>query len=187
MKLSNELIRTSVVGLDAVQDVVRQVRALHGEVLFARISHETADWALRDMHSPEGGFYSSLDADSQGHEGKFYVWTPGEVAALLTAQEYAAFSRRFGLSSPANFEGQWHLHTYASVDDIAAALKEPAETVNARIESARAKLLKARNLRIWPARDEKILTSWNALMIKGMVRAARVFERNVKVLGHVQK
>jgi len=148
-----------------------------GEALFARISNETADWALRDMHSPEGGFYSSLDADSQGHEGKFYVWTQGEVAALLTAQEYAAFSPRFGLSSPANFEGQWHLHTYASVDDIAAALEEPAETVDARIESARAKLLKARNLRIWPARDEKILTSWNALMIKGLAIASRVLER----------
>ena len=87
-----------------------------GETLFARISHETADWALRDMHSPEGGFYSSLDADSQGHEGKFYVWTPSEVQALLTAQEYAAFSpRSSGLPNrTANFEGEWHLHTFAS-------------------------------------------------------------------------
>jgi uncharacterized protein YyaL (SSP411 family) len=148
-----------------------------GEALFAKVSHETADWALRDMHSPEGGFYSSLDADSQGHEGKFYVWTPSEVQALLSAQEYAAFSPRFGLNRAANFEGEWHLHTFASIDDIAASLSESVETVNARIASARSKLLKARNLRVWPARDEKILTSWNALMIKGLAIASRVLKR----------
>jgi uncharacterized protein YyaL (SSP411 family) len=148
-----------------------------GEALFARISHETADWVLRDMRSPGGGFYSSLDADSQGHEGKFYVWTPEEVSALLTAQEYAAFAPRFGLDRPANFEGQWHLHTHASIDDIAAALKLSPEVVASRIDAGRAKLLKARDLRIWPARDEKILTAWNALMIKGLAIASRVLER----------
>jgi uncharacterized protein len=148
-----------------------------GEALFARISHETADWVLRDMRSPEGGFYSSLDADSQGHEGKFYVWTPSEVSALLTAQEYAAFAPRFGLDRPANFEGQWHLHTHASIDDIAAALNLSPEAVNAGIDAARAKLLKTRDLRIWPARDEKILTAWNALMIKGLAIASRVLKR----------
>jgi uncharacterized protein len=95
----------------------------------------------------------------------------------LTAQEYAAFAPRFGLNRPPNFEGQWHLHSYTSVDDIAAALKEPAETIGARIESARAKLLKARDLRVWPARDEKILAAWNALMIKGLAIASRVLER----------
>jgi uncharacterized protein len=148
-----------------------------GEALFARISNETADWVLRDMRSPGGGFYSSLDADSQGHEGKFYVWTPSEVSALLTAQEYAAFAPRFGLDRPANFEGQWHLHTYASIDDIAAALKLSPQAVNAGIAAARAKLLKTRDLRIWPARDEKILTAWNALMIKGLAIASRVLKR----------
>ena len=148
-----------------------------GEALFARISHETADWVLRDMRSPGGGFYSSLDADSQGHEGKFYVWTPGEVSALLTAEEYAAFAPRFGLDRPPNFEGQWHLHAHASIDGMAAALKLSAEAVRSRIDAARAKLLKARDLRIWPARDEKILTAWNALMIKGLAIASRVLKR----------
>jgi hypothetical protein len=148
-----------------------------GEALFARISHETADWVLRDMRSPEGGFYASLDADSQGHEGKFYVWTPSEVSELLTAQEYAAIAPRFGLDRPANFEGQWHLHTQASIDDIAAALKLSPEVVESRIDAARSKLLKARDLRIWPARDEKILTAWNALMIKGLAIASRVLKR----------
>ena len=139
-----------------------------GEALFARIAAETADWALRDMRSPDGGFYSSLDADSEGHEGKFYVWTPTEIQALLTAGEYAAFSRRFGLDRGANFEGEWHLHV---------ALGASTASVTSLIESARAKLLKARNLRVWPARDEKVLGSWNALMIKGLAIAARVLRR----------
>jgi uncharacterized protein YyaL (SSP411 family) len=129
------------------------------------------------MRSPQGGFYSSLDADSEGHEGKFYVWTRAEVQALLTAQEYAAFSRRFGLDRGANFEGEWHLHIHESIDAIAAALGESAPAATALIESARAKLLKVREVRVWPARDEKILTAWNALMIKGLAIAARVLHR----------
>jgi uncharacterized protein len=148
-----------------------------GEALFARIAGETADWALRDMRSPQGGFYSSLDADSEGHEGKFYVWTASEVQSRLTPQEFAAFSRRFGLDRGANFEGEWHLHIYETVDAIAMALGESAQAVTALIESARAKLLQARTLRVWPARDEKILTAWNALMIKGLAIASRVLRR----------
>jgi uncharacterized protein len=148
-----------------------------GEALFAKVAHETADWVLRDMRSAAGSFYSSLDADSEGHEGKFYVWSRNEVQSLLTPREYSAFSARFGLDRSANFEGEWHLHTYASLDDIAGALKESAPTVAELIESARSKLLKARNLRVWPARDEKILCSWNALMIKGLGLASRVLGR----------
>jgi uncharacterized protein YyaL (SSP411 family) len=148
-----------------------------GEALFTRIAGETADWVLRDMRSPLGGFYSSLDADSEGHEGKFYVWTPSEAEALLTPAEYAAFSRRFALNREANFEGQWHLHIHESLDAVGAALGESTAAISALIDSARGKLLSARNLRVWPARDEKILTSWNALMIKGLALAARVLHR----------
>jgi uncharacterized protein YyaL (SSP411 family) len=148
-----------------------------GETLFARIAAETADWVLRDMRSPQGGFYSSLDADSEGHEGKFYVWTPTEARALLTPREYAAFSRRFGLELDANFEGAWHLHAGESIDAVAAAIGDSPQTTEGLIELARAKLLKVRNLRVWPARDEKILTAWNALMIKGLAIAARVLRR----------
>ncbi len=149
-----------------------------GEALFAKVAHETADWVLRDMRSAAGSFYSSLDADSEGHEGKFYVWSRSEVQSLLTPREYSAFSARFGLDRPANFEGEWHLHTHASLGDIALALKESAPSVAALIESARSKLLQARNLRVWPARDEKILCSWNALTIKGLAIASRVLGRS---------
>jgi uncharacterized protein len=164
-----------------------------GEALFTRVAGETADWVLRDMHSPEGGFYSSLDADSEGHEGQFYVWSRAEVQALLTSSEYEVFAQRFGLAREANFEDHWHLHTYESLDAIAAAagrsvasnVESPSVTppiadavvIVAMIDSARAKLLAARNVRIWPARDEKILTSWNALMIKGLAIAGRVLNR----------
>ena len=148
-----------------------------GDELFAQIAAETADWVLRDMRSREGGFYSSLDADSEGHEGRFYVWNKAEVETLLTAEEYAAFARRFGLERAANFEGAWHLHVVAALDEIAAALHESAGGVAALLDSARSKLLRQRNLRVWPARDEKILTSWNALMIKALAIAARVLDR----------
>jgi uncharacterized protein len=148
-----------------------------GEALFARIAGETADWMLREMRSPQGGFYSSLDADSEGHEGKFYVWTRAEIQGLLTPQEYAAFARRFGLNLNANFEGEWHLHIVESIDDIAAALGESVAAVDELIDRARAKLRTVRDGRVWPARDEKILTSWNALTIKGLSLAARVLNR----------
>lgn len=149
-----------------------------GEPLFARIAAETADWVLRDMRSPEGGFYSSLDADSEGREGKFYVWTRSEVEALLTPAEYAAFARRFGMDRSANFEGEWHLHTHETTDAVAQSLDESPPAAAASVDSARAKLLAVRNLRVWPARDEKILTAWNALMIKGLAIAARVLQRS---------
>ena len=139
-----------------------------GEALFVRIAGETADWIIRDMRGPLGGFYSSLDADSEGHEGKFYVWTRAEVQGLLTSAEYAVFAPRFGLDRDANFEGQWHLRVCEPPSD---------ESTSAMIDAARAKLLAARNHRVWPARDEKVLTSWNALTIKGLAVAGRVLQR----------
>jgi hypothetical protein len=148
-------------------------RLATGDALFARIAEETADWILRDMHSAEGGFYSSLDADSEGQEGKFYVWSRAEVEALLTPLEYPVFARRFGLDQGANFEGRWHLHAREALETGSDTDESPA----AAVDSARAKLLAARNLRIWPARDEKILTSWNALTIKGLAVAGRVLDR----------
>ena len=140
---------------------------------YARVVRETAGWVLREMQSPEGGFYSSLDADSEGHEGKFYAWDRDEVGHALSAEEFAAFAPRFGLDSPANFEGRWHLYVNATVEQIAAVLPRPAAEVSALLASARAKLLALREQRVRPGRDEKVLTSWNALMIRGLAIAAR--------------
>ncbi len=150
-----------------------QASVATGDAWFARIAGETADWMLRDMHSPAGAFFASLDADSEGHEGKFYVWNRAEVQSLLTPPEYAIFARRFALDREANFEGHWHLHLSEPWETLAADGLSPAVVTDA----ARAKLLAARNLRIWPARDEKILTSWNALTIKGLAVAGRALHR----------
>ncbi|HUL47514.1 MAG TPA: thioredoxin domain-containing protein [Steroidobacteraceae bacterium] len=143
------------------------------DAFYAQVVLETARWALREMQSPEGGFYSSLDADSEGHEGRFYVWDREQVRHALSAEEFAVFAPRFGLDSTANFEGRWHLYVNATVEQIAAAVQRPAAEVGTLLESARTKLLALRAQRVRPSRDEKILTSWNALMIRGLAIAAR--------------
>ena len=140
-----------------------------GDPLYSRVSEETAAWVLREMQSPDGGYYSSLDADSEGEEGKYYVWDRDELERLLTPQEMALAARRWGFSSPPNFESRhWHARIAGDLDIGEVPL----------LESARRKLFAAREMRIRPGRDEKILTSWNALMIEGMAHAARVFERD---------
>jgi uncharacterized protein YyaL (SSP411 family) len=133
---------------------------------------------MREMQSDEGGYFSTLDADSEGREGKFYVWARAEVEALLTPDEYALFAPVYGLDREPNFEGKWHLHTYRTVEDVAKAQDLAPERAASLMESARAKLFAARGKRERPGRDEKILTAWNALMIKGMARAARVLGRD---------
>jgi uncharacterized protein YyaL (SSP411 family) len=139
-----------------------------GDPLHARVVEETASWVLREMQAPEGGYFSSLDADSEGEEGKYYVWDRDEVKALLTPQESALALRRWGFDGAPNFEGRhWHAKVSGGLDEEEAPL----------LDSARRKLFAAREQRIRPGRDDKVLTSWNALMIEGMAHAARVFER----------
>jgi uncharacterized protein YyaL (SSP411 family) len=149
-------------------------RALDRRPAFAHVCRRTAEWVMNEMQSPAGGYFSSLDADSEGEEGRFYVWDRAEVAGLLNQQEYQTFSLRFGLDRPANFEGKWHLHTFADTTAIEAATGLDAAGVRKLLLSARNKLLAARARRVRPGRDEKILTSWNALMIRGMARAGRL-------------
>jgi len=138
-----------------------------GNPLFARVAEETAAWVMREMQSPEGGYYSSLDADSEHEEGKFYVWTPDEVRSLVSAEEYAVLAPHYGLDGPPNFENEfWHLRVVG-----------PLQGGQDLLASGRRKLFEAREKRIRPGRDEKVLVSWNALMIAGMARAAVVFGR----------
>ena len=144
--------------------------------LLQEAAHGIAGWAMREMQSPEGGYYSSLDADSEHEEGKYYVWTPLEVKSLLTAEEYAVVEPHYGLDGAPNFEGRaWHLRVMKPLDVIARRLDRPVAECETRLESARRKLLAAREQRVRPGRDDKVLTSWNAMMVRGLARAARVF------------
>jgi uncharacterized protein YyaL (SSP411 family) len=146
--------------------------------LYETVACETAEWVIRQMQSPEGGYYCSLDADSEGIEGKFYVWTCEEVEAVLSADEYAVVAPHYGLDGPPNFEERyWHLRVMKPIPQIASALDVPIEQCKTRLASAREKLYAAREKRIHPGRDEKVLTSWNALMVKAMARAGRIFGR----------
>ncbi len=135
--------------------------------LFQRCAFATAQWVLREMQSPGGGFYSTLDADSEGHEGKYYVWRRDEVRDALSAAEWARVAPLWGLDRPPNFEGEsWHF--------ILASLEGFEDPL---VESARQKLFDRRERRVRPGRDDKILVSWNALMIEGMARAAVAFDQ----------
>lgn len=152
---------------------------LTGNPLFKQVVEETANWVMREMQAgTDGGYFSSLDADSEHEEGKFYVWDKEAVAAVLTAEEYAVIAPYYGLDRPPNFENQyWHFEVAQTIETIAAHNHIDQETTQQLISSARKKLLAQRELRVRPGRDEKILTSWNALMIKGMARAGQIFER----------
>ena len=162
----------------ALLAVYAQAALATGDGAYARVALATADWTLREMQSAEGGYYSSLDADSEGHEGKFYVFEREEVRAALAPEEFAVFAPRYGLTAPANFEGRWHLYTAAPTEDLLKSSGSTPQQLEALLASGRGKLSALRALRIRPARDEKILTSWNALMIRGMAIAARALARD---------
>ena len=155
--------------------VAAELHQITGDDVFARVARGTAAWVMREMQSPEGGFYSTLDADSEGEEGKFYVWTPDEVRSLVSEDEFPALASRFGLDRAANFEGtHWHLHVFREVADVARDTGATQTETEERIDRALAKLFEARSHRIRPGRDEKVLTSWNGLMVKGMATAGRI-------------
>jgi len=137
-----------------------------GDPLYARCAERTADWIMREMQGPDGGYYSSLDADSEHEEGKFYVWDREQVRSVLDPEEFQEIATHYGLDQPPNFENKhWHLR-------IAGPFQNEG-----RLELARSRLFAAREQRVRPGRDEKILVSWNALAIRGMARAGRVFGR----------
>jgi uncharacterized protein YyaL (SSP411 family) len=141
-----------------------------------RVTIETVEWVAREMTSPEGGFYSSLDADSEGHEGKFYVWSEEELDSLLGADS-RAFKVYYGVARDGNFEGKNILFVRTDPAFAAKRAGVDAETLEAVLVRARRILYDARSRRVWPGRDEKILASWNGLMLRGVATAARVFDR----------
>jgi len=150
--------------------------AITRDDLFARVCEETAGWVMREMQSPGGGYYSSLDADSDGEEGKYYVWSVEEIRSLLDKDEFAVASYVYGLDRPPNFEGKaWHLRVVNPLFGMEREASLDEGQSAALLDSARRKLRAARDKRVRPGLDDKVLTSWNALMIGAMAHAARVF------------
>ena len=142
----------------------------------AQTAEGIADWAIAQMRDDGGGFYSSLDADSDGGEGAFYVWDSAEIKTLLDNDENEILNSAFALSAPPNFEGKhWHLTMRQTPAQTAQVLNITSQQYNNKMASAKSKLLAQRNKRNRPALDDKILTGWNALMIHGLARAGRVW------------
>ncbi len=137
----------------------------------------TADWLMREMQSPAGGYYSSQDADSEGEEGKYYIWQVEEVKHLLSEFEFDIFIKTYGLDRPANFEGSWYPHIYRTHTQLSQKFGLKEVEIIESLESSRHQLFEHRNRRIKPDTDDKVLTSWNALMIRGMLIAARILNR----------
>ncbi|HEY8181360.1 MAG TPA: thioredoxin domain-containing protein [Thermoanaerobaculia bacterium] len=133
---------------------------------FARIANEILGFVQREMTSPDGGFYSTLDADSEGHEGKFYVWSRDEVMRALGEEEGRIFCELFDVTERGNWEGANILHVVGDVD----AQKD-------LVARGKCKLYGLRSERVWPARDEKILSSWNGWMLAAFADACLAFDR----------
>ena len=140
---------------------------------FRAVANQTADWMMREMQLDNGGICSSLDADSEGKEGQFYVWSYDQARAAL-GDDYDAFAERFGLNNKANFEKNWHLRLAPPEAESAAWLEAPVTDLAA----ARARLFSARETRVRPGRDDKVLTAWNALSIRGLADAGQQLGRS---------
>jgi uncharacterized protein len=148
-----------------------------GDDFFRRVAEETLDYVLRDMTSPEGGFYSAEDADSEGEEGKFYVWTPEEVEASLDPEDARLAMRFWDVTERGNFEGKNILNVPRPPEAVAAEFDLSPEELRERIAKIRSRLFAVREGRVRPARDEKILSAWNGLMLRSFALAARVTGR----------
>ncbi|MBI3270656.1 MAG: thioredoxin domain-containing protein [Planctomycetes bacterium] len=139
-----------------------------GKPFYARVARETLDYVLRDMSRAGGGFFSAEDADSEGVEGKFYVWEPAEVLSLLGDEDGRLFCEFYDITREGNFEEKNIPNVPTPIEEFARARKLDAETLVARLDAGRAKLLTARARRVRPGLDDKLLTSWNALMVRSM-------------------
>ena len=144
------------------------------DVEFRRITEDTIGWVAREMTSPEGGFYSSLDADSEGHEGRFYVWDASELSSLL-GEDASLVKAYWGVTPEGNFEGRNVLYVPHDPEAVARAQGVTEPELRTAVERATRILYGAREERMRPARDEKILASWNGLMLRAIAESARAF------------
>jgi uncharacterized protein len=148
-----------------------------GDGFYRRIAEETLDYVMRDMRSPEGGFYSAEDADSEGVEGKFYVWTPEEIEATLEPEDAKLAERYWDVTERGNFEGKNILNVPRPPEAVADEFGLSTEELWQRILLIRERLFTEREKRVRPGRDEKVLAAWNGLMLRAFALAAGVTGR----------
>jgi uncharacterized protein YyaL (SSP411 family) len=148
-----------------------------GQAFYARVATRTLDYVIREMTAPQGGFYSTQDADSEGEEGRFFLWTSAEVETLLAPPDAHLFKLYYDVSERGNFEGKNVLHVAKKAAVIAAGAGVSEEGLKAALQRGRSTLFEAREQRVRPGRDEKILTSWNGLMLRSFAEAARFLRR----------
>lgn len=154
--------------------IYAQVFVITQDLFFKRVVEETIDYLLREMFHPEGGFYSTQDADSEGEEGKFFIWSYDEVMRILGEEVGEIFCRVYDVSDFGNFEGENILHPILTLEQAAKLFRKDLKEVERFMADARAKLLQEREKRLKPFRDEKILASWNGLMLSGLAEAIKI-------------
>jgi uncharacterized protein YyaL (SSP411 family) len=161
-----------------------------GKKRYMEAAQEVLEYLLRDMRSSEGGFYSAEDADSEGEEGKYYLWTADEIIKILGQEDGELFNQIYNVSADGNFKeestghqtGKNVLYQSKSWEELSSELQKTPEELWWKMESAREKLFKARQKRIRPHKDDKILTDWNGLIIAALATAGRVYKRKDYVL-----
>ncbi|MCD6046660.1 MAG: Thioredoxin-related protein [Gammaproteobacteria bacterium] len=144
--------------------------------LFKAVIEKTINWLVSNMRSSEGGFYSALDADTDHQEGKYYCFDKEEVQQCLTKEEYQLVAAYYGLNHQPNFHDHWHLYIDQSVEKCASKLKLSEDAIKKMLVSIQHKLMQLRKKRTQPACDKKILTSWNALLVKALIKAAKALD-----------
>ena len=154
--------------------IYSQAYVITREPLYKTVVEESARYLLREMHQPEGGFYSTQDADSEGEEGKFFVWTLAEIDALLGAEDGEVFARMYDVTEEGNFEEKNILHPILTVDQANKFFRKEKSEIEALIARTKEKLFTAREKRIKPFRDEKIIAAWNGLLLSGLAEAIKI-------------
>jgi uncharacterized protein YyaL (SSP411 family) len=142
--------------------------------LFKSVVDETVSYLLREMLHPQGGFYSTQDADSEGEEGRFFVWTADEISGVIGEADGEIFCRMYDVGEPGNFDGKSILHPILSVDQASKFFRKETAEIAALVAGAKSRLFAEREKRIKPFRDEKIITAWNGLMLSGLAEAIKV-------------
>jgi len=149
-----------------------------GNAFYRHMTEETLDYVLREMTNQQGGFYSTQDADSEGEEGKFFAWSRKEILDALGPESALLFCIRFGLDEHGSFEGKNVLHVSAGTEDAAKAAGVSTDSARRMLDEARSRLFAIRERRVHPGLDDKVVTSWNGLLLRALSEASRVLERD---------